>query len=209
MVYLILILYFLEVQMNNTTILVIFAVGLGLYLTSLYNFFQTSLTRIKASIQEIGNQLKRQADLIPNLEASVKGYLSHEKDILTMLADARKSIGSASKSGDLSKQTTAAGMLGNILPRLAVIVESNPELKANTTVMTLMEELRDTSDKVMYARRTLIDLSADYNVKVVTFPSNLVANLFGFKEQAGLKVADMESAISVSAAQTKSPKISL
>ena len=195
--------------MNNTTVFVIFAVGLGLYLTSLYNFFQTSLTRIKASVQEIGNQLKRQADLIPNLETSVKGYLTHEKDILAMLADARKSIGSASKSGDLSKQTTAAGMLGNILPRLAVIVESNPELKANTTVMTLMEELRDTSDKVMYARRTLIDLSADYNVKVVTFPSNLVANMFGFKEQAGLKVADMESATSVTAAETKSPKISL
>ena len=195
--------------MNNTTILVIFAVGLGLYLTSLYNFFQTSLTRIKASVQEIGNQLKRQADLIPNLETSVKGYLTHEKDILAMLADARKSIGSASKSGDLSKQTTAAGMLGNILPRLAVIVESNPELKANTTVITLMEELRDTSDKVMYARRTLIDLSADYNVKVVTFPSNLVAGLFGFKEAVGLKVADMDRTTSVTAEETKSPKISL
>lgn len=195
--------------MNNTTILVIFAVGLGLYLTSLYNFFQTSLTRIKASIQEIGNQLKRQADLIPNLEASVKGYLSHEKDILTMLADARKMVNKAVKTSDVARQTQASSMLTDLMPRLAVIVESNPELKANTTVMTLMEELRDTSDKVMYARRTLIDLSADYNVKVVTFPSNLVANLFGFKEQAGLKVADMESAISVSAAQTKSPKISL
>ena len=195
--------------MNNTTIFVIFAVGLGLYLTSLYNFFQTSLTRIKASIQEIGNQLKRQADLIPNLEASVKGYLSHEKDILTMLADARKMVNKAVKTSDVARQTQASSMLTDLMPRLAVIVESNPELKANTTVMTLMEELRDTSDKVMYARRTLIDLSADYNVKVVTFPSNLVANLFGFKEQAGLKVADMESAISVSAAQTKSPKISL
>lgn len=195
--------------MNNTTILVILAVGLGLYLTSLYNFFQTSLTRIKASIQEIGNQLKRQADLIPNLEASVKGYLSHEKDILTMLADARKMVNKAVKTSDVARQTQASSMLTDLMPRLAVIVESNPELKANTTVMTLMEELRDTSDKVMYARRTLIDLSADYNVKIVTFPSNLVANLFGFKEQAGLKVADMESAISVSAAQTKSPKISL
>lgn len=195
--------------MNNTTIFIIFAVGLGLYLISLYNFFQTALTRIKASIQEIGNQLKRQADLIPNLEASVKGYLTHEKDILTMLADARKSIDSATKSGDLSKQASAAGMLGNILPRLAVIVESNPELKANTTVMTLMEELRDTSDKVMYARRTLIDLSADYNIKVVTFPSNLAAAMFGFKQQPGLKLADMDGATSVSAAETKSPKISL
>lgn len=195
--------------MNSTTILVILGVGVGLYLVSLYNFFQTSLTRIKASIQEIGNQLKRQADLIPNLEASVKGYLKHEKDILTMLADARKMVDRAVKTGDVARQTQAAGMLGEIMPRLSVIVESNPELKGNTTVMTLMEELRDTADKVMYSRRILIDLSADYNVRVVTFPSNLVAGLFGFKEQMGLKVSDMDSATSVSAGETKSPKISL
>jgi len=186
--------------MNSTTILVIFAVGLGLYLVSLYNFFQTALTRIKASIQEIGNQLKRQSDLIPNLEASVKGYLSHEKGILESLADARKAIAGATKSGDLSKQASAASMLGDLLPRLAVIVESNPELKANTTVMTLMEELRDTADKVMYARRTLIDLSADYNVKVMTFPSNLVAGMFGFSAQPGFEVEEKD---------TKPPKISL
>jgi LemA protein len=195
--------------MNTSTILIILGVGIGLYLVSLYNFFQTALTRIKASIQEIGNQLKRQADLIPNLEASVKGYLKHEKDILTMLADARKMIDKAVKTGDVARQTQAAGMLNDVLPRLSVIVESNPELKGNTTVMTLMEELRDTADKVMYARRTLIDLSADYNIRVVTFPSNLVANMFGFKEQAGLKVADMDAATSVTASETKSPKISL
>lgn len=195
--------------MNTSTILVVLAVAIGLYLVSLYNFFQTAITRIKASIQEIGNQLKRQADLIPNLEASVKGYLKHEKDILTMLSEARKMVDKAVKTSDVARQTQAASMLGDLLPRLSVIVESNPELKGNTTVMTLMEELRDTADKVMYSRRTLIDLSADYNVRVVTFPSNLVANMFGFKEQAGLKVADMEAATSVSASETKSPKISL
>lgn len=195
--------------MNSVTILIILVVGVGLYLVSIYNFLQTALTRIKASIQEIGNQLKRQADLIPNLEASVKGYLSHEKSILTMLADARKSVNAASESDSIDKQSKAASMLGDLLPKLSVIVESNPELKGNTTVMTLMEELRDTSDKVMYARRTLIDLSADFNIKVVTFPSNLVAGMFGFKEQPGLKVEGMDSATSVTAAETKSPKISL
>lgn len=195
--------------MNSTTILILLAIGVGLYLVSLYNFFQTALTRIKASIQEIGNQLKRQADLIPNLEASVKGYLKHEKDILTMLSEARQMVNKAVKTGDIARQTQAAGMLNELLPKLSVIVESNPELKGNTTVMTLMEELRDTADKVMYSRRTLIDLSADYNIKVVTFPSNLVANMFGFKEQAGLKVSDMDAATSVSVSETKSPKINL
>ena len=195
--------------MDMTVVLVLVLVGIGLYVMSVYNFLQTALTRIKASIQEIGNQLKRQADLIPNLEASVKGYLKHEKDILTMLADARKSISAAAGSHDLAKQGKAAGMLSDLLPRLAVIVESNPELKANTTVENLMEELRDTADKVMYARRTLIDLTADYNVKLVTFPSNLIAGMFGFKEQAGLTVEGMAGATTVSAAETKTPRISL
>lgn len=195
--------------MNAVTLLVIVGVGIGLYLVSLYNFFQTSLTRIKASIQEIGNQLKRQADLIPNLEASVKGYLAHEKGILTMLADARKLVTAASTSTDLNKQAAAAGALSAVMPKLAVVVESNPELKANTTVLDLMEELRDTADKVMYARRTLIDLTADYNVRVVTFPSNLVASSFGFKEQPGLQIEDIGDATTVSSADTKSPKIKL
>lgn len=196
-------------SMNTNIILLIVGAGLVLYAVSLYNFFQTALTRIKASIQEIGNQLKRQADLIPNLEASVKGYLKHEKDILTMLSDARKNVAAASKSGNIDKQAAASSMLGDLLPRLSVIVESNPELKGNTVVQNLMEELRDTADKLMYSRRTLIDLSADYNIKVVTFPSNLVAKMFGFGEQAGLKVADMDAATSVTASETKSPKISL
>lgn len=191
--------------------LILFAIVavLVIYVISTYNFFQTAATRIKASIQEIGNQLKRQADLIPNLEASVKGYLKHEKSILTALADARKQIAAAAKSGDLNKQAQAAGALSQVLPSLSIAVEDNPELKASDTVTKLMDELRDTSDKVMYARRTLIDLSADYNVKLVTFPSNLVANIFGFKEQAGLKLADMDSATAVSAAETKSPKVNL
>lgn len=189
-------------------VVVILAI-IALYLISQYNYFQTALTRIKASVQEIGNQLKRQADLIPNLEASVKGYLKHEKDILTMLADARKMVTAASKSSDLGKQAKAASMLGDLLPRLSVVVESNPELKGSAPVQSLMEELRDTADKVMYARRTLIDLTADYNVKVVTFPSNLVATMFSFKSQPGLEVEDMTAATKVSAADTKTPKISL
>jgi len=195
--------------MNLTTILIVLLIGVGLYLVSLFNFFQTALTRIKASIQEIGNQLKRQADLIPNLEASVKGYLKHEKGILDNLAEARKAIAAASKSSDVGKQANAASMLGNLIPRLAVIVESNPELKGSTTVTELMGELRDTADKVMYARRTLIDLTADYNIKVVTFPSNFVANLFKFKEQPGFQVADMQGATSITASETKTPKVSL
>ncbi len=179
------------------------------YVISVYNFFQTGKTRIEASIQEIGNQLKRQADLIPNLEASVKGYLKHEKGILEDLANARKSVAAAVKSGSIEAQAKASDALSQLLPKISVIVESNPQLKGSETVTKLMEELRDTADKVMYARRTLIDLVADYNTKVVTFPSNLVANLFHIKKQKGLQLENMDEATTVSASDTKSPRVSL
>lgn len=195
--------------MGLTLLLIVALVAIAGYVISTYNFFQTVKTRIQASIQEIGNQLKRQADLIPNLESSVKGYLKHEKGILDNLADARKKVASAVKSGSLSEQADAASAMSQILPQLSVAVEDNPELKGSETVSKLMEELRDTSDKVMYARRTLIDLTADFNVKRVTFPSNIIANMFNVKEEAGLKLADMSDATSVKAEDTKSPKINL
>lgn len=195
--------------MTPTFILIIILVALAFYVVGVYNSLQTMLTRIKASIQEIGNQLKRQVDLIPNLEESVKGYLKHEKDVFKMLTDARKLVAGAAKSGSVSAMSEASDKLTELLPRLQVVVESNPELKASETVTRLMEELRDTADKVMYARRTLIDLSADYNIKLVTFPSNLVANMFGFKPEKGLEVADTAGMTSVSSDETKTPRVNL
>lgn len=186
--------------MNITIILIIAVVLVALWVVSTYNFFVSSKARIKASIQEIGNQLKRQADLIPNLEASVKGYLTHEKGILEMLSEARKLV---AKGQDATKQITDA------LSGLKIVVESNPELKANTVVENLMGELRDTSDKVMYARRLMIDLTADYNVKRVSVPSNIVANMFKFDELKGLETAETGEHLTVSAAEMKSPKVNL
>lgn len=182
-----------------------------IYVFSTYNGFVTLKARIKASIQEIGNQLKRQADLIPNLESSAKGYLKHEKGIFQMLADARKAVFKAAESGNLTEAAKAQDLLGQILPKLQVVVESNPEIKGADVVTKLMNELRDTSDKVMYARRTLIDLAADFNIKVATFPSNFVAMLFGFKEETGLKMAEasISAATEVSVEDAKSPKVKL
>jgi len=189
--------------------LVIFLAVLVLWVISVYNFFVSSRTRIKASIQEIGNQLKRQADLIPNLEESVKGYLGHEKGIFEELTNARKAISQASKSGDVGKMADAGKMLSEVLPKIQVVVESNPELKGAEVVTNLMDELRDTSDKVMYARRLLIDLTADFNVKRVTFPSSLVANLFKISEQEGLNVPEKGEHLEVSESDTKTPKVNL
>jgi len=103
----------------------------------------------------------------------------------------------------------AGSKLATIIPNLQVVVESNPELKASEVVSKLMDELRDTSDKIMYARRLVIDLTADFNVKRVSFPSNLVANLFGFKEQPGLITPEEGEHVKVSEQELKTPKVNL
>lgn len=192
-----------------TLLLIAIPVVLIIFVVGIYNKFQTIKTRIKASIQEIGNQLKRQSDLIPNLESSAKGYLKHEKSIFKQLTDARKQINAATKSHSPQKLIEAAGALSQVMPALRIAVEDNPELKGEKTITKLMDELRDTSDKVMYARRTLIDLTADYNRMTITVPSNIIAGIFGFKQQPGLKTPDTGEHIEVSSSDTKSPKVSL
>lgn len=176
---------------------------------STYNFFVSSKARIKAAVQEIGNQLKRQADLIPNLESSVKGYLKHEKGIFQDLTSARKEVAAAVESGDLQKMADAGSRLASVLPSLKVAVEDNPEIKADSVVTNLMNELRDTSDKVMYARRLVIDLTADYNTRRVSVPSNIIANMFNFAELPGLITPQSGEHLEVSENEMKSPKVNL
>lgn len=188
-------------------ILGIIILVVGLYLIGTYNTLQVLLTRIQASVQEIGNQLKRQANLIPNLIESTKGYLKHEKGIFDELAAARQTILSAVK--DQSKLNQATQVMDKIVPQMVAVMESNPQIKADGIVMKLMDELRDTSDKLMYSRRSLIDLTADYNMKLVTFPSNIIANTFGFKSQPGLVVSDMKTTTSVSEDETKNIEVKL
>jgi len=184
-------------------------IALALYAVGVYNFLATAKVRIKASIQEIGNQLKRQAELIPNLEESVKGYLKHEKEIFALLTTARKSVASAIDSNNLNQMVKASDSLAKILPSIQATLESNPELKASELVTNLMSNLTDTADKVSYSRRLLIDLTADYNTKLVTFPDSLLANSFGFKAEAGLITLESGSHLEVTAQETVAPKVKL
>jgi LemA protein len=190
-------------------LLIVPIILIAVWVISQYNFFVSSKARIKAAVQEIGNQLKRQADLIPNLEASVKGYIKHEKGIFKDLTDARKAVAAAVDSGDLQKMSEAGAKVASLIPSLRIAVEDNPELKASEVVGKLMEELRDTADKVMYARRLVIDLTADYNVRRVSFPSSIVANMFHFDEQPGLITPEKGEHVEVAAGEMKTPKISL
>jgi LemA protein len=190
-------------------VLIAIAVLILFWVISTYNFFVSSKARIKAAVSEIGNQLKRQADLIPNLEASAKGYLKHEKGIYSDLTNARAAIAAAVKSGNVQKMADAGSKLASIIPSIQVVVEDNPELKGSDVVGKLMDELRDTADKLMYSRRLVIDLTADYNVKRVSFPSSILANLFKFEEMAGLITPQEGEHLKVSDSEMKSPKVKL
>lgn len=190
-------------------ILIGIGVILVLWFISIYNFFVSSKARIKGAVQEIGNQLKRQAELIPNLEESVKGYLKHESGIFEKLTEARRLIASAVGSGNAQKMADAGAKLAAVLPSLTIAVEDNPELKGSEVVGKLMDELRDTADKVMYARRLVIDLTADYNVRRVAMPSSLVANIFRFEELAGLITPSQGEHLAVSEGETKTPKVKI
>ncbi len=189
-------------------LLVMVLVFLG-YAVTVYNTLARLKTQIMASIQEIGNQLKRQASLIPNLQESVKGYLSHEKGIYDMIASARSAVDKAGKTNNLDDVDKAATQLQNVVPQLKIMIESNPELQANSTVMKFMDELTDTADKLSYARRSLIDLTQSYNEKLVTVPSSLIANIFGFKPEKGLSTPTTGAHVEVSAKETQDVSVKL
>lgn len=184
-------------------------VVIALIMMTFYNKLRTLQVHIKASIQEIGNQLKRQADLIPNLVDSVKGYMKHEKGIFEDLTAARKTIETAAASNNPKLLDESQKSLNKVLSSLKVIVESNPQLQTSGLVNNLMDELRDTADKLMYSRRTLIDLTADYNSNIVTIPGAWIANLFGFKQEKGLSMPEDASVTQVASDDLKNPKIQL
>jgi len=180
-----------------------------LYVAGFYNSLKTTEVHISASIQEIGNQLKRQSQLIPNLIESVKGYMKQEKGIFEDLTSARKSIDSAIESQSGTKIDEAQKLITKALGSIKVVMESNPEIKSAGLVGNLMEELRDTADKIMYARRTFIDLSADFNIKITTIPGLWLAPLFGFQTKTGLETPASKDVTSVSESETKNPEVKL
>jgi len=154
-----------------------------------YNRFTVLSNRIENSLGQIDVQLKRRADLIPNLVESVKGYAKHEKAAITAVTEARKALMSAK---DLPGRVKADRTLESALGRLFAIAEGYPDLKANTNFLELQRELTSTEDKVAYARQFYNDSILSYNNKCKTFPGNMFAGIFGFKEKEYIQIAEAE-----------------
>lgn len=159
-------------------IAVVFVLLISVYVVSARNSFITMEEGIKASYAQIENQLKRRADLIPNLINTVKGYAKHEKEIFENIANARSKLLSAKSPSEVFG---AANELNTALGRLLAIAENYPNLKADVTFIRLMDELAGTENRISVERMRYNEAVKLYNMKIRVFPSNMVASIFGFK----------------------------
>lgn len=151
---------------------------LAVYLVATYNGFVVLKTRIQEALSGIDVQLKRRADLIPNLVETVKGYAKHEKSVFTEVTKARSAL---MKAGSLQEKADANNMLTGALKSLFAVAEAYPQLQASANFKDLQQQLTDTEDKVAYSRQFYNSNVLDFNAKVQMFPTNLIANVFGFK----------------------------
>ena len=160
-----------------------------LYLWSLYNGLVTSRMRIKEAWSGIDVQLKRRADLIPNLVETVKGYAKHEKEVFERVTKARAALLSATTpqaKGKANRGLTAA------LKTLFAVAEDYPNLKASENFRDLQRQLEDTEDNIAYARLFYNSNVLDYNTKIKIFPNVLLAQKFGFKEEEFFEAEESE-----------------
>lgn len=148
-----------------------------LYFIGVYNHLVVLKTRIQEALSGIDVQLKRRADLIPNLIETVKGYAKHEKEVFENVTKARSALMSAES---VSEKAEADNMLTGALKSLFAVAEAYPDLKANTNFSELQRQLEDTEDKIAYSRQFHNSNVLEYNAKIQMFPSNIVAGMFGF-----------------------------
>ncbi|MGY9081845.1 MAG: LemA family protein [Acidimicrobiales bacterium] len=181
-------------------VLVVIVIGLlfvGL-VVSAYNKLVKFRERALNAFAQIDVQLERRHDLIPNLVETVKGYMSHEKETLEGVVNARAAATQAriEVSGDpqnleaMAKMSSSEGALGGALGRLLAVAEAYPDLKANQNMAQLTEELTTTENKIAFSRQNYNDQVNNYQTYKQTFPPVMIANAFGFKDSAYLDLSD-------------------
>jgi LemA protein len=160
-----------------------------LFFVFAYNSLISLRTRIDDAWSQIDVQLKRRYDLVPNLVETVKGYAKHEKDLFTDVTKARAATASAGTMADKAK---ADNMLSSTLKSIFAVAENYPQLKANENFKMLQEELAGIESKIAYARQFYNDSVLSYNTSIATVPTNLIANMFGFKPREFFKAEEGE-----------------
>lgn len=159
---------------------------------SYYNRFVVLGNRIDNSLSQINVQLKRRADLIPNLINTVKGFAKHEKEAIKAVTNARKAMMSAK---GIEKKVAANDQLESALKTIFALAEGYPDLKANTNFIELQRELSSTEDRVAYARQNYNDSILVYNVLCEQFPGVIFAKMFGKAKREYLKISEGEKKV--------------
>jgi LemA protein len=160
--------------------LLVIVVLLIVWAISVYNHLVSLKMRVKNACAQIDTQLKRRFDLIPNLVETVKGYAAHEQGTLEKVIAARNTYASATSVEDKAK---ANNELTSTLKSIFALGEAYPELKANENFLALQTELAGTEDKVAYSRQFYNDTVQMYNTAIMKFPNNILAGMFGYKEE--------------------------
>ena len=160
---------------------IIVVVVLIAWVVPTYNSLVQLRNKVKNSFAQIDAQLQRRFDLIPNLVETVKGYAGHEKEVLENVTASRSGFMNATSN---EQKLEMNNQLTSTLKTLFAVAESYPDLKSNTNFMRLQEELSETEDKIVYARQFYNDAVTIYNNKIQMFPGNILAGIFGFKEEA-------------------------
>ena len=179
--------------MKPVVMVIIIILGLLLllagYVISVYNKLVNARNKTDNQFSQIDIQLKRRADLIPNLVETVKGYAKHEEGTLKEVIEARNQAVNANSIND---KIDANNKLTSALGKLFALSESYPDLKANENFVHLQEELTDTEDKITYARQFYNDSAMNFNNLIEMFPSSIVASIFHFKKFEFFKVDEKE-----------------
>ena len=175
--------------MNIVYILIIIIAAIILWLVGVYNSLVRLKNRMKEAWSDIDVQLKRRYNLIPNLVETVKGYASHEREVFEKVTEARAR---AMGAGNLKEKAEAENMLSDTLKSLFAVSENYPQLKASENFQKLQDELTDTEDKIQAARRFYNGNVRDYNIKIESFPSNIIASMFNFKKAEFFEVGSEE-----------------
>jgi LemA protein len=153
----------------------------------IYNSLITLRNRADNAWAQVDVQLRRRYDLIPNLVETVKGYAKHEREVFQNVTEARAQ---AINAGTVKEQGQAENMLTGALKSLFAVVENYPDLKANQNFLMLQEELAGTEGKIAYARQFYNDTVMKFNMKQQVFPSNIIANMFNFKEKEYFEIEE-------------------
>lgn len=156
-------------------------------LVVMYNGLVKLRTQTEEAWSDITVQLKRRLDLIPNLVNTVKGYATHEKEVFEKVTEARAN---AMNAQGVKETAAAENQFEHALKSLFAVAEAYPQLRASENFQKLQDELTDTEDKIMAARRFYNGATRDYNVKTATFPSSIIAGLFHFQKREFYEVED-------------------